>query len=83
MRVLALAHRGRLLHPRVNVQAMQVTSSLLALICQVTSDWYCRFVSPGACELPKAGKEHAIEIQIHARSWVWLSVYVYGNSHVQ
>jgi hypothetical protein len=40
--VLALARRGRLLHPRMNVQAARVTSSLLALVCQVTRDRYCR-----------------------------------------
>ena len=41
VRVLALARRGRLLHARVNVQATRVTSSLLALVCQVSCDLYC------------------------------------------
>jgi hypothetical protein len=41
VRVLALARRRRLLHPRVNVQAARVTSSLLALVYQVTRDRYC------------------------------------------
>ena len=41
VRVLALARQGHLLHLRVNIQAMQVTSLLLALICQVTCDRYC------------------------------------------
>ena len=41
VRVLALARRGRLWHARVNVQATRVTSSLLALVCQVSCDLYC------------------------------------------
>ena len=41
VRVLALARRGRLWHVRVNVQAARVTSSLLALVCQVSCDLYC------------------------------------------
>ncbi len=41
VRVLALSRRGHILHPRVNVQAARVTSSLLALVCQVTRDRYC------------------------------------------
>ena len=41
VRVLALARRGRLWHVRVNVQATRVTSSLLALVCQVSCDLYC------------------------------------------
>ena len=39
--VLALTRRGRLLHPRVSIQAARVTSLLLALVCQVTHDRYC------------------------------------------
>ena len=41
VRVLALARQGRLLHARMNVQATRVTSSLLALVCQVSFDLYC------------------------------------------
>jgi hypothetical protein len=38
----ARVRRGCLLHLRVNVQAARVTSSLLALVCQVTRDRYCK-----------------------------------------
>ena len=44
--VLALARRGRVLHTRVNVQATRVTSSLLALVYQVSCDLYCTSGSP-------------------------------------
>ena len=46
VRVLALVRQGRLLHVRVNVQATRVTSSLLALVCQVTCDLYCKSKTP-------------------------------------
>ena len=46
--VLMLPRRGRLLHPRVNVQAMWFTSSLLALVCQVTCD---RYYTCSSCRL--------------------------------
>ena len=45
VRVLTLVRRGRLWHARVNVQATRVTSSLLALVCQVSCDLYCTSVS--------------------------------------
>ena len=46
--VLMLPRRGRLLHPRVNVQAMWVTSSLLVLVCRVTCD---RYYTCSSCRL--------------------------------
>ena len=53
VQVLVLACRGRLLHPYVNVQAMRVTSSLLALVCQVTCDWYCKQITKLEASLEK------------------------------
>ena len=74
VRVLALARRGGLWHARVNVQATRVTSSLLALVCQVSCDLYCtplplslQDTIHGNSHMLRLARDHSTGFQLHPK----------------